>query len=353
MKINFVIPFTFLTGGIKVIYEYCNRLNDLGHDVVVYVPMKAYEFNNNGMYGKFKIMKSTLANILRGERVKWFNLRTEVKLIPSIKNRYVRDADISVATAWPTAFDVYKLDKSKGEKVYLIQHYEIWSGKQADVDKSYELDLNQVVIATWLKNLMKDKFNKESTLIYNGIDKKQFINKEKIINDDLVCCMLYHKLEWKGFSDGLQAFEIVKKKYPNIKLKLFGIEKGDDIPEYAEFYKNPSKDTLKDIYCDSDIYIFPSRTEGWGLTVVEAMACKCAVVGTKTGALEELGVNMENALISNTQDIEGLAKNLMRLVENKSLLQKISQNGYNLALDLKWDNSVNKLEVLFNELVYK
>ena len=353
MKINMILPFTYFTGGIKVALEYSNRLKNLGHDVIVYFPMKAYGSNNNNRILEFlKILKGTIGNTFkRGRNIAWFNLKCESKLVPAIKDKYIRDADISIATAWPTAFDVYNLNDNKGKKIYFIQGYEIWSGNKKQADKSYQLDLNQIVIAKWLKDLMKEKFNKDASLIYNGIDKEEFISKEKLINDNLVFCMLYHKLECKGFNDGLKAFEMVKKKYPNISLKLFGLEEGDNIPKYAEFYKNPSKETIKEIYCSSDIYIFPSRNDGWGLTVIEAMACKCAVVGTKTGALDEIGIDMQNCLISNTEDVEGLANNLFKLVENRDLLRKVSENGYNAALNFNWDNSVNKLEALFNELV--
>lgn len=352
MKINFILPFKFLTGGIKVAFEYCNRLQELGNDVKIYIPIKPYKFNNNGCIGLLKRYKLMFENIIKkNEKISWFDLNVEIKLVPSIRDSYLRDADIVVATAWPTAYDVSLLGKKKGKKVYLIQHYEQWSGDKNEVDGSYRLDLNKIVIAKWLKELMKDKFKSDSKLIYNGIDKTQFLDQEKIKNKHITICMMYHKLEWKGFSDGLKAFEIAKDKFPNIKLKLFGTEKGEDIPEYAEFYLNPDKNKLKDIYATSDIYLFPSRCEGWGLTVIEAMACKCAVVGTFTGALEDIGRNNINSLISNTKDIKNLSENLIRAIEDKDLREMLSKNAYESVVDLMWDKSVNKMQEFFNSIV--
>ena len=66
MKINFIIPFTGSTGGIRVVYEYCNRLKANGHDVLIYSPMKAYKFNNDySILGRFKTFKATLGNIFK------------------------------------------------------------------------------------------------------------------------------------------------------------------------------------------------------------------------------------------------------------------------------------------------
>lgn len=352
MKINVVLPFTNLTGGIKVALEYCNRLSARENDVVIYIPMKAYKFNNKGIKGSFKIVKSSIGNTFkRGSKVKWFDLKVKIKLVPEIKSKYLRDSDIVVATAWPTAYDVSKLCESKGKKVYLIQHYEVWSGELEEVNGSYKLELNQIVIAKWLEDLMNKKFNKKPKLIYNGIDESEFLNTEKPTNKDIVVSMLYHQLEWKGFKDGLKAFEEARKIYPNIKLKLFGTNIGNDIPEYAEFYENPSREQLKNIYINSDIYIFPSRCEGWGLTIIESMACKCAVVGTNTGALSEVGINNKNALISDPEDVRGLTENLMRLIEDKELRNSIAKEGYNLALNFNWNKSIDNIEDFFKSLL--
>ena len=354
MKINFIVPFTCLTGGIKIVFEYCNRLKSRGHDVLIYVPMKAYKFNNDGFIGGLKTIKSSVGNTFkRATKVDWFDLNVEVKLVPMIKDTFIRDADICVATAWPTAYDVNNLKLSKGKKVYLIQHYELWSGNKNLVDNSYRLPLNQIVIAKWLKEMMRDKFNQKSTLIYNGIDFDEFrykVEENRNKDKDLIISMMYHDLEWKGFKDGLSAFEIAKKKHPNLKLKLFGTKYEDNIPKYAEFYKMPSKDELNNIYNESDIFIFPSRSEGWGLTVIEAMACKCAVVGTNTGALSEIGINEINSLISEPNDVDSLANNIIKLIENSEIRKYISENGYNTALSLDWSNSVDKIEKIFNEL---
>ena len=208
MKINFIIPFTYLTGGIKVVFEYCNRLKELGHEINIYVPMKSYKFNNVGIRGFFKTLKSSMGNtFIRRKKVKWFNLNCKIKLVPYITDKYIEDADICVATAWP----------------------------------------NQIVITKSLKDIMYDKFKKNATIIYNGIDKKDIYFENKISCEDIVISIMYHELEIKGFKDGINAIELVRKKYPKIRIKAFGTKKGEDIPEYIEFYENPTREELKKI----------------------------------------------------------------------------------------------------------
>lgn len=348
MKINFILPFTYCTGGIKIAFEYANRLKEKGHDIIIYIPMVAYKFNLDGINGFINRLKSSLGNTLkRGTKVKWFNLDVEVKLVPLIKDRYIRDADVTIATAWPTAYDVYNLSEEKGDKFYLIQHYEEWSGPIEEVDGSYRLPLKHIVIAKWIYDLMKTKFNKEKDiyLVYNGINFDEFNCSQKEIKKKKTVAMLYHKLEWKGYKDGLIAFENARRKYgENLKLKLFGTEYGEDIPQYAEFYLNPDKDTLRKIYCDSEIFIYPSRNEGWGLTPMEAMACKCVVIGSNTGCISEIGEDNKNCMIVQPGDIESLTDKLINIVNNENLIENIGNAGYKTVSNFSWNKSVDKFE---------
>jgi len=346
LKINFIIPGTTKNGGIKMIFEYSNRLQARGHDILIYMPIVAYKLNNKGFIGLLKRSKTTLGILKRGYRVNWFNLKSSIKLVPKISDKYIRNADASIATAWPTAYDVYNLNNNKGLKYYFVQGYEIWCGKKENVENTYMLNLHHIVVSKWLKDLMMYKFkSKNVDIVYNGINFNEFFNDKKNFNNEhKVVTMVYSKLKLKGFSDGLKAFKMIREKIPDIKLILFGMKKGTDIPDFAEFYLNPRKDELREIYCKSDVFIFPSKGEGWGLTPLEAMACKCAVVATKDGAMNEVGVNGKNALISETDDIEGLASNLYRILTNTDLLEKISINGYNTVLDFSWDKSVEKFE---------
>lgn len=350
MKINFIVPFTSKTGGIKIVFEYANRLQERGHDILIYVPIVAYKFNNKGIIGSLKMFKSTGGNIKRGTKVNWFDLKVPIKLVPFIKDKFIRNADAIIASAWPTAYDVYNLNKNKGNKFYFIQGYEIWSGPKDKVDGTYFLPLKQIVIANWLKVLMGKEFNNTSAeIIYNCIDFDEFNNNNKQFNNKVIC-MMHHSLECKGYKEGLKAFETIKAKFPDLKLILFGMEKGECIPKYAEFHLNPNRKELKDIYCKSDVFIFPSRFEGWGLTPLEAMACKCAVVGTNVGAIKEIGVNGENVMISEPGDISGLSENLYRILSDAKLLKDISYNGYKTVLNFSWDKSVKKFEETLKNL---
>jgi len=46
MRISFIIPFINWTGGIRIVFEYAERLHQRGHEVSIYFPMFPYRFSD-------------------------------------------------------------------------------------------------------------------------------------------------------------------------------------------------------------------------------------------------------------------------------------------------------------------
>jgi len=136
MKISFILPGIGISGGARVVFEYANNLKSRGHEVSVIYPI----FGSLYMikwYNLKKIIRTFLFGLNRlrkNNKVKWFNLEAKLVKVPIISNLFIEDSDIIVATRWDTAYDVYELRKTKGEKFYLIQGYEIWDGSKYMVD---------------------------------------------------------------------------------------------------------------------------------------------------------------------------------------------------------------------------
>ncbi len=108
---------------------------------------------------------------------------------------------------------------------------------------------------------------------------------------------------------------------------------------------------MKELYTTSDIFIFPSKEEGWGLTPLEAMKCGSVVVGTSTGFVLDLGVDKKNMMISKINDINMMVNNIIYLMENIEEYNIIRKNGYELANSLKWEKSFEKFQnILKNDI---
>ena len=342
MKVNFILPAFGVSGGIDVVYKYVDLLQKRGHDVCVYKALQA-----NNMHRYISKVKNTVHQVYCTVKIIFEKEKYRHSadcFVWKISNNFIRDADITIATAWPTAFEVYRLSESKGKKIYFIQDYEIWDNAEI-VKKSYQLPLNKIVISTWINNrLRQDLKIGPFPIIYNGLDVSIYhstIQKKDTTVFNFL--MLNHKLSKKGISNGLAAFEAVKKKYPDVKLQMFGMCDGANLPEYVEYFQNPSKDKIVELYSQSNIFIFPSIEEGWGLTPLEAMACGCVVVGTRTGFALDLGIHRENMMISEPGDINGMVSNIEEVISNPILTKKIKEKSIETVKSLDWEKSADKL----------
>jgi glycosyltransferase involved in cell wall biosynthesis len=279
----------------------------------------------------------------------WIEFAADIKYVPSYDEKYIPDADIVVATAWQTATYVNEYSLNKGKKLYLIMHYETLYHAYNNEEKAYETykyPLKKIVISSWLKKIMKRKFNSAAELIVTPVDFNQFYPTSNKYNNNKTICMLHHTYDWKGISDGIQAFETAKKKYPNIQLVMFGAhEKNINID--CEYYFRATGDKLRKIYNSCDIFLCPSWREGLGMPSMEAMACKCALVTTDNGGCRDYAIHEKTALISPPKDPKQLAENLMRLLDDEELLKKIAQNGYEHITTFTWDKAVDKMEKVF------
>ena len=125
--------------------------------------------------------------------------------------------------------------------------------------------------------------------IPNAIDHERYRITQPIEGRRRQISMLFSTTQIKGAADGLKALSIVREKYPDLKVMLFGVSRPQSwIPDWAEYHRNPPQEFLiNEIYNKSCIYLAPSWTEGSPLPPAEAACCGCALVATEIGGFKE------------------------------------------------------------------
>ncbi|MCA1467132.1 glycosyltransferase family 4 protein [Bradyrhizobium sp. IC3195] len=356
-SVTFLLPGcgTVPVGGFKVVYEYANGLAQRGWKVRVVHPytVRPEEIEQiRSSYlrrGRNWLSYSRLRVTGDYRPDKWFKISPSVELlwIQTPHARFMPPSDAWVATFWSTARWVATYP---GAHLYLIQHLETWAGPEAEVIATWKLPLQKVVISRWLANIASN-YGETASYVPNGLDFQTFgLDVAPERRDPHAVAMLYHSAEWKGSSDGMSALRQAKARQPDMKAFVFGVfQRPTTLPDWIEYYQNPPQHTLRELYNKAAIFLSPSWTEGWPLPPAEALQCGAALVATDIGGHREYARHEETALLSPAKDPDGLAANLVRLLNDQQLRCRLAYQGHEMVRQFTWDRAVSSFEMVLED----
>lgn len=214
-------------------------------------------------------------------------------------------------------------------------------------------------VSRFTADLVKKDINlsKEIRVIYNGVDQNLFIpqncaspeNKKNII-------VLFsgNLTRRKGAQWLIPIAERLKK---NITIMYTsGLQPKGLWPKHhrLQCLGSVPYPKMPEIYQQSDILLFPTVREGFGLAATEAMACGLPVVATDCSSLPELIDNGKGGFLCPIGDVAAFAEKINFLAENPKLRREMG--GYNRAKVEKMftlDRMVGEYQQLFEEVLSK
>lgn len=105
---------------------------------------------------------------------------------------------------------------------------------------------------------------------------------------------------------------------------------------------------LPPIYNLAKVFVFPSRYEGFGLTVLEAMSCGTPVISSNASSLPE--VAGDAAVLVPPDDAEQLADEMMRVTADPSLRQELRMRGLEQAQKFSWERAAEETVRVYESL---
>jgi glycosyltransferase involved in cell wall biosynthesis len=160
--------------------------------------------------------------------------------------------------------------------------------------------------------------------------------------------ILYPARSWphKNHSRLLDAFALVRRERPELRLVLTGGGKFPPVPDGVEMRGHVARSELVSLMQRASALVFPSLYEGFGLPPLEAMACGCPVACSNAAALPEtVG---DAARLFDPHDPRAIADALLDvLAEPEPWIER----GLVRAERLSWDETARQTDAVYAELV--
>jgi glycosyltransferase involved in cell wall biosynthesis len=163
--------------------------------------------------------------------------------------------------------------------------------------------------------------------------------------------------------DLIKAIAIVRRRIPDIKLKVVGagqemrnlkvLVDSLGLSRSVEFLGvlDDYEDVVRALK-GSSLFVLPSTREGFGMVLVEAYACGIPCIAYVSDGVVEVIENGYNGYLVNQRDIQGLAKRIVQLLRDKKKARAFAQRGRRKVEErFSWDMAADRMEEVYNRLI--
>jgi len=350
MKITFVMDGgDNLSGGHRAIAMFARGLRQLGHDVVLVArpwrPLTVRDRVRSLVRGRPWFREPVCKQSHFGAGGVPLHLLDEWR---PVGDSDLPDADIVLATWWETAEWVFPLARSKGAKAHLVQDYEAWGGARERVDATYALPMAKIAMGDWVAGVIEKQFlQKPISVIQYGVDQCVFDCPTRGKQPIAAVGLTYSTAPRKGSDISIEAYRQARESIPDLRLVACGNGRVSDslhLPAGTAYTAYASDLELKALYAQCDAWLFGSREEGFGLPILEAMACRTPVIGTPAGAAPMLLTDGAGILVQpeNPGDMARAIVRLCRLGDAE--WRALSGAAYSKATGFTWESAVQAFE---------
>jgi glycosyltransferase involved in cell wall biosynthesis len=192
-------------------------------------------------------------------------------------------------------------------------------------------------------SFIKEKYNLPERYIlfvgnlYPGKNFRNIVKAFRHIKDEI------------GFPIKLVSVGSLRWKYEKDFREIDVLELKDDI----HFTGWIEQEDLPALYLMADLFLFPSLYEGFGIPIIEAMACGCPVVTANTGACPEVAGYA--AKLVDPKDVNDIADGVISILTNNILRKKMIERGLIEAKRFSWDKAAREtlkmLQIVYYEEV--
>lgn len=253
------------------------------------------------------------------------------------------------------------LDAASVHYIHQMKYYKPNLSKRfidkINIRKAKEIELADIIVtlSSFAASTYKEYCpQKKIFTIPLGVDTSKFQFKVKYRSDNYFRFLFVGNVTYaKGIDLLIEAFSNIH--HPELKLIIAGA-KGDashllNQDVRIEYVGKLNQSELNKLYQQCDVLILPSRLDGFGMVVTEAMATGTPViVSTHTGA-KDLVKHDINGWIYEDGNVEQLKHFMLHAIEKKNELNSFGKNAYESVKELTWDLYKKRVQELYSNIL--
>lgn len=187
-----------------------------------------------------------------------------------------------------------------------------------------------------------------------------FYPNEKAVLENKIVLAVGTQNYQKGYDRLLESWKLVSERHPDWKLKIYGeIDKSLQLESLVQRLKivdsvvfhSPVKDIIKE-YLNSSIYVMSSRSEGFGMVLIEAMACGVPTIAydCPSGPKNIINDEVDGFLVINN-DTNTFSDKIIELVEDKELRKEMGRKAKENMNRFSPDVIIPQWDKLFKDIL--
>jgi glycosyltransferase involved in cell wall biosynthesis len=182
-------------------------------------------------------------------------------------------------------------------------------------------------LGDWMPSI-KSKLN----IVYGGIVIKKVNKRDEPLYDAVLVGSL--RGNEKGVDIFIKAIKKIEDQIRRVAIVGDGVLKSElielrdslNISDKVEFVGNV--DNVNDYLANSRVFVLPSRWEGFGLAILEAMAVGMPVIASNVGGIPEIIEDGKDGILVPVEDIDALSKNILDVLTDLRKASSLSENAY-------------------------
>lgn len=335
MRMTFVTPGR-AGGGARMVARIATELIERGHDVRVLYPSPRRNLKG--------IVRGAYLQLRYGSRDDAFRtFRGSFRAYETLTAELVGTNDVLIGVGVDCVLAIAGMPQQCGVKINHCAGREPWIMDR--MLHAWQLPMPRIVSTSHLAREMRDRGAKEDIfVVHYGLDRADYFPSVPVEQRNGVGTV-YHGASVKDPVAILAVLQAIHKKRPNTPLYVFGtFPRPRGLPRAAEYVRLTSLAVVRELYSRSLVWFCASRSEGFGLPPLEAMACGCAVVSTDCGGPSDFISSGVNGFLVPVGDHEQLSLRILQLLDDADLRSRFVTASQATLDQFPWSGAIDRFE---------